>query len=43
VVYDYLRGETESGMLVGPLQREAVPGVHINRFKGSKTQQPGKW
>jgi len=32
VVCDYLRDETESGTLIGPLQKAAVPGVHINCF-----------
>jgi len=44
VVCDYLRGKTESGMLIGPLKKAAVPGVHINPFGVTpKTQQPGKW
>jgi len=40
VVCDYLRSETEAGMLIGPLEKMAVPGLHINRF--AKLQQSGK-
>jgi len=32
VVCGCLRGETESEMLVGPLQKATVPVVHINCF-----------
>ena len=44
VVRDYLRNEVQSGTLIGLLKKEAVPGVHINRFGViPKSQQPGKW
>jgi len=44
VFFDYLRSETEAGMLIGPLERMAVPGLHINHFGViPKSQQPGKW
>ena len=44
VVCDYLRSETKAGTLIGPLEKMAVPGLHINRLGViPKLQQPGKW
>ena len=44
VVCDYLRSETEAGKLIGPLEKMAVPDLHISCFGViPKSQQPGKW
>lgn len=44
VVEEYLEAELARGVLLGPFQREEVPGVHLNRFGViPKSSQPEKW
>ena len=44
VVRDYLEAELRRGTMLGPLSREEVPEVHLNRFGViPKSSQPGKW
>ena len=44
VIYDYLAGEVEAGRMIGPLEHQSMPAVHINHFGViSKNHQPGRW
>ena len=44
VVEEYLAKEVEKGRVVGPLELDTLPGVHVSRFGViPKSHRPGEW
>ena len=43
VVEGYIQGEREMGRLLGPLNRESFPDVHVSPFGVIPKSEPGKW
>ena len=43
VVTKYIQGERGAGRLLGPFQRDKMPGVHVSPLGVIPKSEPGKW